>query len=276
MPTHLKKLLASRLPADELDQLVGSFDVVGDIAVVIIPSPLLHRRGLIAEAILSTSRHLRTVLRRAGVYSGEFRTLPLEVIGGEPRKETEVREFGLRYQLNLETCYFSVRSGTERQRIAGLVKTEERVLVLFSGIAPFPLMIARVGGAQVTGVEKNSAAHHYAVENVRYNQLGSLITLFCMDAADFLRHSETTFHRIVMPLPRGGDAFLPAALQALRPGGTLHFYRMAKKEECNGISAVLQQQATAAGHCVSKITCTKAGHCGNKSFRWCFDVEVRH
>ncbi|MBM9519492.1 hypothetical protein JWG39_06615 [Desulforhopalus vacuolatus] len=274
MSTHLKKLLASRLSADELDQLVGSFDVVGDIAVVIIPTPLLHRSGLIAEAILSTSHHLRTVLRRAGVYSGEFRTLPLECIGGEARRETEVREFGLRYRLNLETCYFSVRSGVERQRIAGMVKTEERVLVLFSGIAPFPLMIARDGGAQVIGVEKNPAAHRYAVENVRRNRLESLITLYCMDAADFLSHAETTFHRIVMPLPRGGDLFLPAALRALRPGGTLHFYRMAKMEECSAVSAILRQQATAAGHCVSRITCTKAGHCGNRSFRWCFDTEM--
>ncbi|MCK9174520.1 MAG: hypothetical protein M0O96_04505 [Desulforhopalus sp.] len=274
MPTHLKKLLASRLPADELDQLVGSFDVVGDIAIVIIPTPLLHRSGLIAEAILSTSRHLRTVLRRAGVYSGEFRTLPLEVIGGESRKETEVREFGLRYRLNLETCYFSVRSGAERQRIAGLVQTEERVLVLFSGIAPFPLMIARAGGVQVTGVEKNPTAHHYAAENVRRNRLESLVTLYCMDAADFLSHLETTFNRIVMPLPRGGDVFFSAALQALRPGGTLHFYKMVKMEECNAVSALLRQQATAAGHCVSRISCTKAGHCGNRSFRCCFDVEV--
>ena len=167
-----------------------------------------------------------------------------------------------------------MRSGTERKRIAGQVKAEEQVLVLFSGIAPFPLMIARAGGAQVAGVEKNPAAHHYAIENVRRNRLESLVTLFCMDAADFLHHSEATFHRIVMPLPRGGDVFLPAALRALRPGGTLHFYKMATKEECNGISAVLQQQVAAEGHCVSKITCVKSGHCGNKSFRWCFDVAV--
>ncbi len=155
-PMKLKKRLEDSLSARELERLVGAYDVVGDIAIVIIPEELEAKEHLIAEAILTSNRKINVVAKRAGNYGGEFRTMPLQILAGENRKETEVKEFGIRLLVNPETVYYSVRSGNERKRIASLVAPGESVLVLFSGIAPFPLIISRYSKAKsIVGIEKN-------------------------------------------------------------------------------------------------------------------------
>ena len=157
---NLKEILGYLLSENELQLLVRGYDVVGDIAIIIIPQELEAKEQVIAAAILANNQKIKVVAKRAAHYGGEFRTLPIKIIGGEDRRETEVREFGLRLRLNVEKVYFSVRSGNERRRIAFLVQPGENVLVLFSGIAPYPLMISRYSLAKkIVGIEKNPVAH---------------------------------------------------------------------------------------------------------------------
>lgn len=154
-PKNLKETLRGHLSDEELELLVRSYDVVGDLAIIIIAEGLEHREKLIGEAILAINKNVKVVLKRAGMYQGEFRLIPLEVIAGENRKETQCKENGVRLSLNPEIAYYSVRSSSERQRIAELVQAGEQVLVMFSGVAPFPLVIAKNSrAAAIVGVEK--------------------------------------------------------------------------------------------------------------------------
>ncbi len=123
--------------------------------------------------------------KRAGNYGGEFRTIPLCILAGENRKETEVKESGIRLLVNPETVYYSVRSGNERRRIASLVQSGESVLVLFSGIAPFPLVIAGYSEAKsVVGIEKNPQAHAYGLQNLSRNKKLKNIQLYLGDVTE--------------------------------------------------------------------------------------------
>ncbi|PID74988.1 MAG: hypothetical protein CSB28_00310 [Desulfobacterales bacterium] len=277
MTTHLKKILQHQLPQTELQQLTGSYDIVGDIALIRLDTSLQHRATLIGETILQTNSKLKTVVRRLGKHKGEFRTTELAVIAGENRTHTLVREFGLTYELDLASCYFSVRSGTERRRIASLVQKGERVLVLFSGIAPFPLMIAKYSDAElVVGVEKNSDAHHFAKENCVRNRLQHKIRLYCADAARLSQQlfGGKKFHRLIMPLPVGGENFLATALPLLCSGGILHFYAMAPPQEQEKIWQKVAEAAFAQKRTIKKIEAIRAGHCGNNTFRHCFETKI--
>ena len=50
-------------------------------------------------------------------------------------------------------------------------KKNEKVLVPFSGVGPYPFVIAQHSLAQtVVGIEKNKDAHHWAVENLNRNK----------------------------------------------------------------------------------------------------------
>ena len=88
----LKGALQDLFSEHELNLLVRGFDVVGDMAITIIPPELEHREAAIGEAILSANKNIRVVAKRDGVYSGEYRTIPLTIIAGENRKETLHKE----------------------------------------------------------------------------------------------------------------------------------------------------------------------------------------
>ncbi|SDP57087.1 class I SAM-dependent methyltransferase [Desulforhopalus singaporensis] len=273
--TKLKEIFRPILPPDELELLVGSYDVVGDIAVVTVPDELRHREKLISEAILSSNGRLKVVAKKTGIYGGEFRTVPLQVIGGEKRTETEVKEFGIRLRVDLSRTYYSVRSGAERKRIASLVAGGEHVLVLFSGIGPYPLIISRYSKAErIVGVEKNPVAHRYAQQNLAINKDVGNIELVCGDAKEVSGLYCRPFDRVIMPLPRGGERFLAGALDGVRSGGTIHYYQM---QSPDGFQDSIDMVAAAAGRAGRKIICAQAvrcGHCGPKSYRICVDAKI--
>ncbi len=275
MSVDLKTCLRDILPQEELDQLVRSYDVIGDMAVVIIPETLAHRERQIGEAILANTKRIKVVARRDGIYSGEFRTIALKVIAGENRKETVHREYGVSLAVNPETVYFSVRSGTERKRIADLVAPGEEVLVLFSGIAPYPLVIAANSEArQVVGIEKNPEAHRYALMNLARNKKLGNVLLHCGDVAEVLPQLARCFDRIVMPLPKSGAAFLPLALSVLRPGGMLHFYDMQKESDFAGSVETVRGVILAQGRTLRSAAVVRCGHCAPRTFRICVDCLI--
>ncbi len=272
----LKNVLREVLSEEELPALVGSYDVIGDIAVVIVPDELQPKERLIAGALLACNPRIKVVAKRAGHYGGEFRTIALTILAGEKRKETVVTESGVRLRVNPEMVYYSVRSGHERRRIASLVGEGEDILVLFSGIAPYPLVISRFSRARsIVGIEKNPAAHEYALQNLRLNRKLDNIELFHGDAEDLQVLCPTRrFDRVIMPLPTGAAAFLPLALTALKPQGRLHLYDLQRPElfeqSLQQVVAICRRQ----GRTVDSVEITRCGHCAPRTFRMCIDARI--
>ncbi|MFV0437819.1 MAG: class I SAM-dependent methyltransferase [Desulfopila sp.] len=272
---NLKDYLQGLLSPEELALLVRSYDVVGDMAVIIIPPELTPRQRLIGEALMTVVPHIKVVAKRDGVYEGEFRTIALEVIAGESRKETLHKEYGVKLLVNPEAVYFSVRSATERKRIADQVRPGEEVLVLFSGIAPYPLIIAANSRAgRVVGIEKNPVAHQYALKNIKINRKMKNIELHCGDVAAVLPRLNRTFDRVVMPLPKGGEPFLTLALHALRPAGVLHYYAMLPQTEFAAGPETVRRAALLEGRTVRRAEVVRCGHCGPRTYRVCVDCLV--
>lgn len=271
----LKEILAPLLSANELRFLVGSYDTVGDIAIIIIPEQVEEKEHLVVAAILANDHRIKVVAKRATHYGGEYRTLPVKIIGGEIRSETLVKEFGVRLRLDIGKVYFSVRSGNERKRLASLVQPGENVLVLFSGIGPYPLMISKHSRAQhIVGIEKNPVAHEYALSNLKLNKKLDNIRLILGDVKDILPQFTVQFDRVVMVLPKSAESFLAAALQVLKPGGHLHFYDMQHVDyfgkSVTKVRAVCEEQKRRL--LISKVT--SCGHCAPRTFRVCVDARI--
>ncbi len=275
MSGRLKEALRGHLSGEELQLLVQSYDIVGDIVIIIIPDALMVKKGLIAGAILALHKNIKVVARRAGIYDGEFRTLPLEIIGGEERKETVHREHGVRLLLNPETVYFSTRSSSERQRLTSLVRDRERVLVLFSGIGPYPLIIGRANpSCRVIGIEKNPVAHAYALKNLGCNKKISNVAFYEGDVRTVVPGLKMTFDRIVMPLPKSAEAFLGLALQYLQRPGWLHFYDLQEK---GGVEESIEKVRSACRQVARPVVSaevTICGHCAPRLYRICVDARI--
>ncbi len=271
----LKQRLNMLLPPEELDLLVSSYDVIGDLAVIVIVDELEHRERLIGEAILEMNPRVKVVLKRAGNYAGEFRQIPLSVIAGEQRKETVTSEYGVRLKLNPEKVYYSVRSGSERKRIASLVEPGERILVMFSGAGPYPLVLSRHSSArEIWGIEKNPLGHEYACASLKLNKKIKNVILFQGDVRGVLQGVEPLFDRIVMPLPHGSDQFLPLALSHLFPGGVVHYYTMGKKEDFTQSVARVRGICEEVGRNLVGHKLHFCGHCGPRLFRLCLDCRI--
>jgi len=270
----LKALLSGILTGDERDCLVQSYDVVGDIAVIIIPPELAHRETDIGNAILDTHPNINVVAKRSGKYGGRHRTIQLEIIAGENRRETVHKEYGIRFRLNLETVYFSVRSSTERKRIADLVADNETVLVMFSGVAPYPLYIEKFATpGKIIGIELNPVAHRYARDNVKLNK-ARRISLYCGDAAEVVLDLHDQYDRIIMPLPTGSAGFLGPALTRLRPGGSLHHYVMSRPDLIDHALANLAAECERASRSLDAYHISVCGHTGPRTYRYCIDALI--
>ena len=221
----LREELAGKLTAREADKLVASFDIVGDIAVLEIPYALVKKEKLIADAVLRNHRNIKTVAKKTGGTAGEFRIRPVRVIAGEKRTDTIYKEGGCEFELDLNKTYFSPRLGTERGRIAQLVKPNENVLVPFAGVGPFAIRIAkRVPSATVIGIELNPDAAEYFGRNIVRNRCAN-VSLVKGDVAELLPGKYARWaDRIAMPLPKDASAFLAHAIPCLKEGGILHYY----------------------------------------------------
>ncbi len=228
-PSSLKEALAGNLTKDELALVPTSFDIIGDIAILEIPDELAGKKKAIGEALLRTFRNIKAVAVKKTKVGTEYRTRELEILAGEPRKETEHREHGCIYRLNVETCYFSPRLGSERLRVAEECKPGERILVMFAGVGPYAVLIAkRSKPKEICAIELNPEAVKYLKENSRINKV-NIHAIQGDVRAEIPKLGN--FDRILMPLPKDAGDFLDVALPALEKGGTIHFYDFSHNEE---------------------------------------------
>ena len=223
----LKEVLKDKLTPSEVNLLYSSFDVVGDIAVLRVPDPLLPKKHIIAEALLSSLKNVRTVLMQTTPVEGEFRLRGLEVLAGEPRFETTYKEHGCIYKVNISTVYFTPRLSTERLRVANRVKDGEVVVNMFAGVGPYSILIAKkVKDVKVYSIDNNPEAYRYMQENIKQNKVEHKVVPLFGDAAEIIRSRlHQAADRVIMPLPEKALSYLDAAYSALKCGrGIIHYY----------------------------------------------------
>ncbi len=269
------QLLKGKLTPKELELLPRSQELVGDILILEIPGQLKKKEKMIAEAYLKVNKHLSTVVKKSDIHSGTFRTRKVTILAGKKTKETVHHENGIELKLHLENTYFSARSGSERLRIAKQVKPGEEVLVMFSGAAPYPLVIARNSEAKmVYGVELNPLAHAYAVENVQLNGLQDKVSILHGDVRHKIPPLKKKFDRIVMPLPKTGEQFLDLALLKAKKGAMIHLYAFLEEKDIDSYAKKVKEMCKKLGYPVKVLRKVKCGQFSPGTFRVCVDLKV--
>ncbi len=268
----LEEAIKGKLTDEEFKLLPKSFDTVGDIAIVEMPDELEKKEKLIAETLMKLHKHIKVVAKKASFYEGEFRTRKLKIIAGEKRKETVHKENNILLRLNAETCYFSPRLSTERKRIIDMVRPGETILVMFSGVGPYPISISKNTEAkEIIGIEINPDAHRYAEQNIILNKLKN-VKAYQGDVRKIVPKLNMKFDRIIMPLPKTAEEFLPTALEASKKGTIIHLYDFSHEEDFpdSTISKVKMY--------VKKFKIMGVVRCGQYSpgkFRVCADFAVQ-
>ncbi len=272
---NLKKQLEKKLSKKEMKLARRSFDVVGSIAILEIPRELRSREKMIAEEVLKTHKNLKTAVKKEGGHKGVFRLQKMKHLAGEKTKETTHRENGVSLKLDIEKVYFSPRLSGERLRIARQVKKGEKVLVMFSGCGPYPIVISKNSAAkEVTGIELNKAAHKYAEENAKLNKATN-IRLINANARIAGKLLKGKFDRIVMPLPKNAKIFLKSAIPLVKKKGIIHYYDFLNEQKIpeEGINN-MQKACTKLSKKFKLISISKCGQLAPRSYRVCFDFRI--
>jgi tRNA (guanine37-N1)-methyltransferase len=147
------------------------------------------------------------------------------------------------------------------------------VLVLFSGVAPFVLVIAKHAQAKrVWGIEANPSAHKYAVLNVAKNKLAHKVTLIKGDAKKAI--PKTKFDRIVMAWPQKADEFLDVTLKHAKKGTIIHFYDFQPEGELHAAADIVRAACAQAGKKCKILRVAECGNVGVRLNRVCVDFRI--
>ncbi|OYT53660.1 MAG: tRNA (guanine-N1)-methyltransferase [Candidatus Altiarchaeales archaeon ex4484_2] len=269
-PKSLKESLSGTLSSGDLEYVPSSFDVIGDIAILEIPAKLEGKKEIVAKSLLKTFRNINVVAAKETRVSSEYRIRHVEVIAGERRTKTLHREHGCIYRLDVESAYFSPRLSAERLRVAKKVKKDERVLVMFAGVGPYAVLIAKkINPKEVIAVELNPDAVRYMGINVSLNRVN-------VEVIEGDVRVETPklgrFNRIIMPLPKDAGDFLDVALPALKKDGVVHFYDFShsREESIKKVRSLTEK----LGYGIKVLDAVKCGSYNPSLNRICVDFKI--
>ncbi len=249
---RLRDVLKDKLTSEELRAVPSSFDIIGSregaIAIVEIPEELEHRKTLIAEAIMRIHKNVVAVYRKASPREGAFRVRKHELLAGELVTEVIHKEHGCLFKLDPTKVYFSPREATERLRVASQVSPEEFIMLMFAGVCPFGIVIAKKQPlvSRIVAIEINPVAYSYMVENIRLNKVEDKIIPVLGDVREKACRWYGACDRVIMPLPKGAYLFLDEAVKCLKPsGGVINFYYWSREDNLYGEAIRLVEAAAA-------------------------------
>ena len=221
----LKKALENILSEEESEELFSSFDQIGEIIVLRIPDSLKSKKKIIGETLLDKVKTTRSVFYQSSPVEGEFRTRNLEILAGEDNTETEYKESGCRFLVDVKKAFFSPRLSTERERISRLVSDGEIMINMFGGVGMFSILAAKIKNCTVYNIDINPDASLLCEKNIKLNKLSGNVISLNGDATKIIENKlQNLADRVLMLLPEKSDEFLDVATLAVKNNGIIHYY----------------------------------------------------
>ena len=203
------------------------YDIIGSIAVMEAKGDI---RNEAAKLILKQNKRIKTILSRASAVSGTYRIRRHSYVAGKKTYISKYRENGCTFNIDLNKAFFSPRLSYERHRISGLVRKNEKVIVMFAGVGPFAIVIAkRTPSSEVTAIELNRHAYSYMLKNISENKVKNVVPVLG-DVAKVAAAYAGYADRIVMPLPKDSANFLESAILCAKRNCTVHYYAFAGRD----------------------------------------------
>jgi tRNA (guanine37-N1)-methyltransferase len=254
----LKQAMASILTPEETEELYGAFDQIGNIIILRIPDTLLSKKKLIGQMLLEKVKTAKSIFYQSSPVEGDYRIRQLELLAGEDNTETEYKEHGCRFKVDVEKTFFSPRLSTERLRIADLVKDGEIVINMFGGVGMFSIIAAKKKKCHVYNIDINPHAARLCSENIRLNKLKGTVESIEGDATEVIeKRLVGSGDRVLMLLPERSDEFLDVAIKALKQKGVLHYYCHIHSDKKNQISEAVTNHFLSVVKVKSEILCAK-------------------
>ncbi len=256
-----------------------SFNVLGNVAVVNFSDETkVEDKKKFANEILKSNRMIKTVLEKSGRFSGRLRKMQTKYLAGEKNKEVLYKENNCSFRFNIDTTYFSPRLSNERKEIASLIKENSVVLVMFAGVAPFSIVIAKNSKPkEIYSNELNREANKYGELNAELNNVKNKINFVNGDikrVAVKLKEQKKKFDFIVMPRPNLKDSFLEQAFLLSKKGTKVYYYDFCKVDETDEIVEKIKKEAVKSKKKIKILKVKSAGETAPYKIRVRVDFQV--
>ncbi len=256
-----------------------SFDVLGSIAIVNFPDEVkVSEKRKFAKKLLREHNNIKTVLEKSGKFKGRLRKMETKHLAGERNKEVLYKENNCVFRFNIDTTYFSPRLSNERKEISEKIKKNDRVLVMFAGVAPFSIVIAKNSKAkEVYSNEINREANKYGKLNAELNKVQDNIKFVGGDikkAVKKIKQEKKKFDVIIMPRPQLKDTFLKQAFELSKKGTRIYYYGFCKTENIEDIVDLIKEQAKENKKKIKILNKKKAGELAPGKIRLRVDFKL--
>lgn len=266
---------------------MANYDILGDIAILKFHDSVKSSEKLEqAEKLLKEHSNLKTILEKTERVHGRLRTIKTRLLAGKKNLITEYHESGCRLKLNVETCYFSPRLAAERLNIAKLISKmkKPRVLVMFAGVAPFTIVIAKHAKTkEIVSVELGKDCCKYAKENLALNKISSDVEVLQGDVNRIIKKGKLNvkgnwvplrFDVIVMPRPNLKETFLKSALSVAKKGTLLIYYGFSPESKKDEMTENLILEAKKYKRKIKILKVLEAGDIAPYEHRYRIEIRV--
>jgi tRNA (guanine37-N1)-methyltransferase len=254
----LKQALVGVLSDKEAEEVYGAFDQIGRIIILRIPDYLFPKRKVIGEVLLEKVKTATSVFCQLSPVEGIYRIRNLELLAGDDKTETEYKEHGCRFKVDVEKTFFSPRLSTERERIANLINDGETVINMFGGVGMFSIVAAKKKNCLVYNIDLNPSASKLCSENISLNKLKGIVVSIEGDAAEIIEQKLLeSGDRILMLLPERSDEFLESAINAAKKKAIIHYYCHLHADRKHKVSSLASKHFLSVINVKSKIIGSK-------------------
>jgi tRNA (guanine37-N1)-methyltransferase len=253
--------------------MAKTIDIIGDIAIIKFSEKTwwIYKK-LLAYIFLRKNKNITTVLEKEGDIKGRLRKFKTNYLAGIDKRETICRENHAQFYLHIDQTYFSPRLSNERNRVAQEisqeVKSGSKILVMFAGIAPFPIVLAKTLknkniSVDIISSEINKKASEYAIKNVKLNKLENYVRVLQGDSKKI--KLDKKFDIILMPRPNLKDTFIDSALKYSKNGTLIYYHGFGTEEKV---------KKEVSDKRMNVIYMRKAGDIAPRKWRWLVKLKV--
>jgi len=205
------------------------YDIIGNIAII---NPAQKDNEKLIQKIKTKHKNVQSIYVIKTKTSGIYRIKKHQFLWGKKSTKTIHKENRLIFELDIDKVFFSPRMSFERMRIAKQIKKPSNIIVMFAGIGPFPITLAKYANAKkIYGIEINKTAYKYFKKNIELNKVKNVQAILG-DVRKVLKNKKyfEWADRILMPHPYKDTNYLKIALRCIKNGGIIHYYDFATKD----------------------------------------------
>lgn len=260
-----------------------AFDRFGNIALVKFgKGAKLKDKKKFAEKLLKKNKSIKTVLEKTGKFKGRLRKQETKHLVGEKTKEVLYKENNCVFRFNIDKTYFSPRLNNERKEISQKVKKGDDILVMFAGVAPYSIVIAKNSRVRkVYSNEINREANKYGRLNAELNKVKNKIIFLDGDIKKLKGGVNVRgtlvplkFDVIVMPRPQLKESFLKQAFGFCKKGTRIFYYDFCKEDEIGRIVDKIKNEAKKVRKKIKILKTKKAGEIAPYRYRIRVDFKI--